>query len=122
MRKLLTGLGSSTAFITHLGCVKACLKYLGAGISDGWLYGGTGHAFINNIHATLCPSGPTAWPTKMLHHLAPNLGYRASGVFGWKHELGEGFRAKQREAYEFVREAIDRGVPCYGWQMERPDF
>ncbi len=98
------------------------MRYLGADVSDGWLYGGTGHAFINNIHSTLCRSGPTAWRTAMLHHLGANLGYRTRGVFGWKHELDDGFRAKQRDAYEFVRDAIDAGLPCYGWQLEIPDF
>ncbi|NPV08609.1 MAG: hypothetical protein HPY83_11705 [Anaerolineae bacterium] len=122
MKKLLQGIGSPTQFITHLGCIKACLDYLGVQVPLAWLYGGTGHAFINNIHRDLCPSGPTAWRTIMLSQLAPNLGYRTPCVFGWRDELGESFRDKQREAYDFTRTAIDSGIPCFGWQLEVPDF
>lgn len=35
--------------VTHLGCIKGCLNYLGVEVSDPWLYGATGHAFIINI-------------------------------------------------------------------------
>ena len=36
-------------WVTHLGCIKGCLNYLGIEVSDAWLYGGTGHAFVINI-------------------------------------------------------------------------
>lgn len=36
-------------YVSHLGCIKGCLNYLGMEISDAWLFGGTGHAFIINI-------------------------------------------------------------------------
>ena len=35
--------------VTHLGCLKGCLNYLGMEVSDAWLYGGTGHAFVINV-------------------------------------------------------------------------
>ena len=35
--------------VTHLGCIKGCLDYLGMDVSEPWLYGATGHAFIINI-------------------------------------------------------------------------
>jgi hypothetical protein len=47
-------------WVAHLGAVKGCLNYLGIEMSDAWLYGGTGHAFVLNVHEGLCPSGPTA--------------------------------------------------------------
>ena len=30
-------------WVSHLGCIKGCLDFLGIEISDAWLYGGTGH-------------------------------------------------------------------------------
>ena len=35
--------------VSHLGCIKGCLNYLGMEVSDAWLYGATGHAFVINI-------------------------------------------------------------------------
>lgn len=32
--------------VLHIACLKGCLDYLG----DSWLCGGTGHAFVINIH------------------------------------------------------------------------
>jgi hypothetical protein len=120
--KSLPGLRWQRAWTAHMGCLKSCLDYLGVAISRPWLYGGTGHAFVLNVHEALCPSGPTAWNTSMLFRLAPNLGYRPHGMAVWRGEAGEGFGEKQREAFDLVRAAIDRGLPCYGWQMEAPDY
>ena len=110
------------AYITRLGCVEGCLDYLGHNPGRAWLFGGTGHAFVLNVHDDLCVSGPTAWNARMLFDLASNLGYRVSGVQGWKDSLGPDFPKRQREAWDFVRSSIDRGIPCVGWQLEVPDY
>ena len=31
-------------WVSHLGCIKGCLDYLGIDLSDAWLYGATGHS------------------------------------------------------------------------------
>jgi hypothetical protein len=103
-----------------LGCIKGCLDYLGIEISDAWLYGGTGHAFVINLHEDVCPSGPTAWRTVKLFELGVNLGYRLDGVFGFKHQ--DDFAVLQERAWEHVRGAVDQGRPCYGWELEIPEF
>jgi hypothetical protein len=72
------------------------LDYLSADMSWARLYGGTGHAFVINIHEVVCPSGPTAWNTEMLRRLAPNLGYRTSSAFGFKGD--DAFSSRQTEA------------------------
>jgi hypothetical protein len=118
----LTGLRPETHAVSHLACVKGCLNYLGAPISTPWLYGGTGHAFVINIGQGLCPSGPTAWNTRMLFDLAPNLGYRVEGISHWRGEAGASFAAEQRHAYDFVCVGIEAGHPCYGWQLEVPEY
>jgi hypothetical protein len=110
----------SPHWVSHLGCVKGCVDFLGLDISNAWLFGGTGHAFIINLHEEVCPSGPTAWNTEMLSRLGRNLGYQTDCVFG--HKSGEDFAGVQRRAWEHVRDAIDRGLPCYGWELEIPEF
>lgn len=108
------------AWVSHLGCIKGCLDFLGIPISDAWLYGGTGHAFVINLHKEVCPSGPTAWRTTKLFELGKNLGYRFDGVFGLKHQSD--FAGLQKRAWEHARQAIDQGRPCYGWELEIPEF
>ncbi len=110
----------SEAWVSHLGCVKGCLDYLGIDVSTAWLYGGTGHAFVINMHEIVCPSGPTAWRTMMLFELAPNLGYTLEGVFGVKHQ--DDFAEVQKRAWDLIQRSIDQGFPCYGWELEIPEF
>jgi hypothetical protein len=110
----------SPKWVSHLGCIKGCLETLGVDVSDAWLYGGTGHAFVINLHEEVCPSGPTAWTTVMLFQLAMNLGYRLDGVFGFKGQ--DDFSGLQKHAWEHAQQAIDQGIPCYGWELEIPEF
>ncbi|MGB3715738.1 MAG: hypothetical protein WA996_15015 [Candidatus Promineifilaceae bacterium] len=108
------------SWVSQLGCLKGCLDYLGIEMSTAWLFGGTGHAFIINIGEDACPSGPTAWKSHMLAELGQNLGYQTGGVFGIKYD--QDLNALQRQAWDFVRGAIDEGLPCYGWELEIPEF
>ena len=110
----------SPSWVSHLGCVKGCLNYLGLEMTEGWLYGGTGHAFIINMAKDACPSGPTAWKTMMLYELGENLGYVTEGVFGSKHTAN--LDELQEQAWEHAKKAIDHGRPCYGWELEIPEF
>ena len=103
-----------------MGCLISCVDYLGLDISDGWLYGGTGHAFVLNLSPDLCPSGPTAWKTEILSKLGRNLGYNFEGIFAYKSMPD--FREKQRKTYELVKKSIDAGFPCYGWELAVPEF
>ena len=105
---------------SHMGCLKGCLDYLGIEISEPWLYGGTGHAFVINLHEEVCPSGPTAWNTERLFELGKNLGYRLDARFGFKDQ--EDFADLQQSAWEHVQYAIDQDKPCYGWELEIPEF
>lgn len=110
----------SPKWVSHLGCIKGCLDYLKLEVSDVWLFGATGHAFVINIHPEVCPSGPTAWKTVKLFELGRNIGYAVDGVFGLK-AAGD-FAALQKRAWDFARGAIDQGLPCYGWELEIPEF
>ncbi|MHC4342687.1 MAG: hypothetical protein ACYSX0_21040 [Planctomycetota bacterium] len=119
MRKL-EGLKFHPLWTTQMGCMKGCLDFLGARVSTAWLFGGTGHAFVINMHDEVCPSGPTAWKTLMLYRLAPNIGCSPDLVFAVRSDPA--FEEKQKEAFEFVHESIDEGIPCYGWELEIPEY
>ena len=118
--KRLDGLRWKPAWVSHLGCIEGCLDYLGIGISRPWLFGGTGHAFIINMHEVVCPSGPTAWKQDMICQLSTNLGYQVDRLFAQK--AMPDFAARQEEAWKFVRSALDRGLPCFGWELDIPEF
>jgi hypothetical protein len=120
MGKALEGLKWSPFWTTHIGCLKGCMEYLGSVATGAWVFGGTGHAFVINMHDEVCPSGPTAWKTFMIDELTPNLGCRREVVFAIKTQ--EDFAAKQSEAWEFVRRNIDDGIPCYGWELHVPEY
>ncbi len=108
-------------WVSHLGCIKGCLDYLGVEITDAWLYGGTGHAFVLNVHEDgSCSSGPTAWNHEILFTLGGNLGFSVDGVTGMKHR-GELAGAQER-AWDLARKAIDEGTPCYGWELAVPEY
>jgi hypothetical protein len=116
--RTIEGLRWQPRLITQLGCIKSCLEYLGREISYPWLYGGTGYAFVMNIHENLEPSGPDCWDTRPIFDLAANIGYKVTGISVEKAEAGDSFPSMQRQAWDFVRACLDRGLPCYGWELE----
>jgi len=107
-------------WVSHMGCLKGCLDYLGLRVTDAWLYGATGHAFVINIADGVCPSGPTAWNTKMLFELGKNLGYAIECVWGTK-QGGDLARAQQN-GWDLARRTIGDGLPCYGWELDVPEY
>lgn len=116
----LDGLRWKPKWTTQIGCLKGCLEYLGIEMSDAWLFGGTGHAFVINIHEQLCPSGPTAWKSHVIHELGRNLGYTTDHV--WAHKSHEAFAEIQKRAWEATKQAINDGLPCYGWELDIPEY
>jgi hypothetical protein len=118
--KTLDNLRWKCMWTSHLGCVKGCLEHLGVEMSDAWLFGLTGHAFIINVHERVCASGPTAWNTEMLPKLGRNAGYAGEAITAMKTDRD--FGKKQESAWSTVRAALDAGVPCYGWELDIPEF
>jgi hypothetical protein len=107
-------------WVTDLACLKSCMDYLGIDVSDGWLYGASGHAFALNIHEELCPSGPTAWKKGRIYELAENLGCKIRTLMAFKGQ--KDFTEQQKAAWEEVKKAIDEGLPCYGWELDIPEY
>lgn len=120
MSKKLENLKWKPMWVTHIGCIKGCLDYLDMDVSDAWLFGATGYAFLINMHEVVCPSGPTAWHTEMLFKLGKNLGYEIDGVFS--HKGKPDFEEARKKAWEYIKKSIDEGIPCYGWELAIPEF
>jgi len=117
--KELGGLRIRQRFVERLGCIKGCLEYLGSEVSFPWLYGGTGHAFIISLDPGVDVSSPDSWNHQPQFDLGANLGYTVDGFGVLKEEAGDAFPEKQREAWDFVRGNIDRGVPCFGFELKK---
>ena len=56
----------------------------------------------------------------MMMQLGQNIGYETKYVVA--HKSQDDFAAKQKEAWDMVRETIDQGIPCYGFELEAPEF
>ncbi len=122
MSKKLENLRWKNRWTSHLGCIKGCLNHLNLEVSDAWLFGATGQAFILNIaEGAVCPTGVTAWFAERMVSLGRNIGYDFDGVSGVR-QGKEDFRGMQKEAWDLVRRSIDEGTPCYGWGFELPEF
>jgi len=121
MRKSLEGLHWEHAWLSQMGCLKACLHYLGRETTWPRLYGLSGQAFVINMHETACPSGPTGWRSaEMLGALLPNLGVEIEFVLGSRHtgDLAEA----QARGWEMARRYLDAGHPVYGWNLAFPEY
>jgi hypothetical protein len=118
--KKLEGLAWKPMWTTHIGCLKGCVDYLGIDATDSWLFGASGHAFALNIHEELCPSGPTAWNTGAIDRLAGNVGVSIEDLGA--HKSDPSFASTQEDVWKKVRAAIDQGYPCFGWELDIPEF
>jgi hypothetical protein len=120
MKKELPNLRWRPLWVSQLGCIAGCLDYLGLDVSDAWLFGATGHAFILNVHEALCPSGPTAWNTQRMRKLGENVGYVAAGLCASRHDPD--FDAKRCVFWDNVKLALEQDMPTYGWELDVPEY
>ena len=100
---------------TLMGVLKGVVDYYKLPLSDAMLYGGSGYAFMMNIHETVCPSGPYVWNYEPFYRLVSNLGIQMRDEgFVWNNTP-----ASERPRIEaLIREHLDRGVPCSLVNME----
>lgn len=120
MAKMLENLDWDCKWVSELGCIKGCLNHLGISASDAWVYGASGHAFIINMHDEMCPSGPTAWNSEGMLKLVENVGCKIESVHS--HKQAPDFEEKKKLAWEFTKQAIDAGFPCFGWELAIPEY
>jgi hypothetical protein len=112
---ILQGLKRAPFNSTMMGALRGAADYYGLGVSDGWLYGASGHAFVINIHRELCPSGPYCYDRGPIYDLLRNVGLDVT-CLGFHHE-GSPPDARE-EAERLLRNALDRGAPCFLVNME----
>jgi CubicO group peptidase (beta-lactamase class C family) len=103
---------------TELGCMRACAKSLGLTISDAQLYGATGVGFLINIDETAAAKSMAVWNKQRAYELCRNLGFEVSSI--WSHKSSPDFPATQKLVWDRVRQAIDSGYACYGFDLENP--
>jgi len=98
-----------------VGAVKGALDYFDCNVSPAAAFGGSGHAFLVNIHEQLCPSGPYCWKYEEFYPLVRNLGLDMIEL-GFCHN---GSTPAERMAMEQkVRECLDQGQPCAVGNMD----
>ena len=100
---------------TLIGMVKAVSDYYGYDYSDAMLFGGTGQAFLINIHNELCPSGPYVWNHAPFIAMLKNLGIEMTdyGMFTDQNTPNE-----IHEIEEKIKGLIDENIPCGLVNME----
>ncbi len=115
MQRIIPNLKMYPFETTLMGVLKGVADYFDIAISDAWLFGGSGHAFLINIHEQLCPSGPYCWNYENFFKLVRNLGISVKdlGFFSAKSTLDE--RSKVEEV---LKKKIDAGDPCSLLNME----
>jgi hypothetical protein len=112
--KQIEGLRPARRWMTLMGCLHGCVRHLGRDVDDAWLYGVTGTAFLLNIDENVDVSGPTSWEHDHLRKMAPRLGISLGNTVR-AYATDADFEAKQTAAAAFVKQKIDAGLPCYGW-------
>ena len=100
---------------TLMGVLRGVLDYYEISVSDAMIYGGTGHAFLINIHDQICPSGPYCWSYDRFYLLLNNLGISMTnlGFFSGDNSMDDRLRIEKK-----VRDCLDRGHPCSLLNME----
>ncbi|MHA1112201.1 MAG: hypothetical protein ACTSRE_13930 [Promethearchaeota archaeon] len=98
-----------------MGSLHGIAKYYGYQYSQQWLLGGTGHAFLMNIHKELCPSAPYVFEYKPIWELAKNLGLEFEEM-GFVH--GELPPDKLTTLEDKFREYLDQGIPIIIQNMD----
>lgn len=105
-----------TPFNTSLmGVIRGVFDYYDIKISNGMAYGGTGHAFMINIHDVVCPSGPYCWKYDGFIRLLQNLGLKMTdlGFFHKDHKIEERNRLE-----EILRTHLDNKLACSMQNMD----
>lgn len=100
---------------TMMGVLKGVADYFDIVVSDAWLFGGSGHAFLINIHEQLCPSGPYCWKYETFFQLLRKLGISMKNLGFYTSESTPEERAKIEE---ILKKNIDAGAPCSFLNME----
>jgi CubicO group peptidase (beta-lactamase class C family) len=101
--------------MTRVGCLKACLDFVGRDVSESWVFGATGYAFALNIENSVHPRSVGVWNSARTLRLCENLGVTIETISG--HRSQPDFEGLRRTAWDRARTALDRGDPCFGFHL-----
>jgi len=93
-----------------MGSFEGCIRFLDEDFSPARLMGSTGHAFRICVSDSVGPDGPGMVDLPAMLDLYRNLGYEIRHISATV-DAPE-FPARQQEAWEAIRESIDRGTPA----------
>jgi hypothetical protein len=111
------------SWVSQLMVMQEGLKGVGVEHPDSWLMGGMGYAFVANAKPGLDPGDMltyAGWNPERAFELGENLGFTTERVNARKGDPD--FAAKQKEAWDGIRKALDAGYACYGFKMEIPEY
>lgn len=116
-RVLLPGIKYHPCTPSLVGCIKSSLDYIGIHVSTGWI--SAPYAFILNINDEVSFKGPEFWSDYgCFDELIRNCGGIVKNFSGHKRE--NNIVEKRKEAWAMIRDSIDKGLPCYAWEMDKP--
>ena len=100
---------------TFMGVMMGAFAHYDIELSPAMVFGGSGHAFLINIHEQLCPSGPYCWNPRPMLPLVANLGLKVNdlGFFSLESTVEDRHLVEQQ-----LRDALDDGIPCALMNME----
>ena len=98
-----------------MGVIRGVLDYYDMKLSNGIVYGGSGHAFMINIHDIVCPSGPYCWKYDGMFKLLLNLGLemRDLGFFHQDHT-----KEQRNKVEEIICQHLDAKRICSMQNMD----
>ena len=89
---------------TMMGVLKGVADHFDIAFSDAWLFGGSGHAFLINIHEQVCPSSPYCWKYETFYELLRNLGISMTNLGFFTSESTPEARVKIEEVLKKNKE------------------
>lgn len=99
---------------SQLGCIKGCADFLGIPISNEWLFGITGQAFLLTVDQGIGGIGQdrSFWVSEKIRKLARNAGIKV-------HSLTDPASTDfVGHVWDQTRSALEKGRPCYAWEIE----
>jgi len=135
MPAMLSRMHAEGAWLSYLGASGSCLSYLGSSAARFWVSGASGYAFFIQMMPDGDFAGPIGFTGLCVHgctgeagsgsvvHLLRNAGCASEAFchcpFGGREGTIDWAR---EEAWRLVRDSIDRGLPCIGFDVDGVDF
>ena len=102
-----------------VSCIKSSLDYLGIHVSTGWI--SAPYTFMLNINDEVSYKGPEFWNDNgCFDELIRNCGGIVENLHGLTGDSN--FNEQRKEAWNMLRDSINKGLPCYVWWMDKPQY